>query len=285
MIIGASGSFGSELVKLYDKKDLVMTYNTNYIKKGIKFNVIKDEIEKKISLLPNIKEGFVLFAEKNPNICFKKKKYTNLLNVEAVKKILNSFKKFNIKPIFLSTDLVFSGAKGEYVEKDKPNPKTLYGKQKYSVEKFIKKKFRNYLIFRLSKTYSFKKKESFSDWLNSFEKKKHIYCASDQIYNPIFIKDAARIVYEITKKNLNGIFNLAGYESYSRYEIMQKLYKEYLKIKNKKIKLIKCKFNSLGKNYENWPLNTTMNMQKVKKNINFKPMDINQAIRHTIKVY
>ena len=30
LIIGASGSFGSELVKLYNKKHLLMTYNTNY---------------------------------------------------------------------------------------------------------------------------------------------------------------------------------------------------------------------------------------------------------------
>lgn len=260
-----------------------MTYNTNYIKKGIKFNAVKDEIEKKIRSLHKIKEGFILFAEKNPNICFKKRKYTDLLNVKAVKKILNSFKKFSIKPIFLSTDLVFSGVKGSYAEKDKPNPKTLYGKQKYSVEKFIKKNFKNYLIFRLSKTYSFKKKESFSDWLNIFKKNEYVYCASDQIYNPIFLNDATKIVYKITKKKLNGVFNLAGYKSYSRYEIMQKLYKEYFKIKNKKIELIKCQFNSLGKNYENWPLNTSMNMNKVKKNINFRPMDIKQAIRNTIK--
>ena len=41
-----------------------MTYNTNYIKKGIKFNAVKDEIEKKIRSLHKIKEGFILFAEK-----------------------------------------------------------------------------------------------------------------------------------------------------------------------------------------------------------------------------
>ena len=64
---------------------------------------------------------------------------------------------------------------------------------------------------------------------------------------------------------------------------MSKLYKEYFKIKKKKIKIIKCKFNSLGKNYENWPLNTSMNMNKVKKNINFKPMDLNKAIKDIIK--
>ena len=285
LIVGASGSFGSELLKLYKKKNCMYTYNKNYLKKGIKFNVIKDKIEKKISSLAKIKDGYILFAEKNPNLCFKNKKYSNLLNVHATKKILNIFKRFNIKPIFLSTDLVFSGVKGKYVEKDIPKPKTLYGKQKLIIEKYIKKNFQNYLIFRLSKTYSFKKNDSFTNWINFFEKKDEVFCASDQIYNPIFISDAAKIVYKISKKNLNGTFNLAGFKSYSRYEIMKKLYKEYSKVKNKKIKLIKCKFNSLGKNYENWPLNTSMNMSKVKKSINYKPMNLSKAIKNTIRAY
>ena len=172
LIIGASGSFGSELLKIYKKKNLIFTYNKSYLKAGIKFDAIKDNLEEKINHLERTKEGFVLFAEKNPNKCFKNKKYTNLLNVSAVKKILYTFKKFKIKPIFLSTDLIFSGVKGDYKEKDRPNPKTLYGKQKLSIENFIKKKFKNYLIFRLSKTYSFKKDDSFANWLNFFKKKK-----------------------------------------------------------------------------------------------------------------
>ena len=85
-----------------------------------------------------------------------------------LQKNFNIFKRFNIKPIFLSTDLVFSGVKGKYVEKDIPKPKTLYGKQKLIIEKYIKKNFQNYLIFRLSKTYSFKKNDSFTNWINFF---------------------------------------------------------------------------------------------------------------------
>ena len=44
--------------------------------------------------------------------------------------------------------------------------------------------------------------------------------------------------------NHNGIFNLAGPESFSRYQIFEKLYKEYSKFKKKKVELIYCKFKS-----------------------------------------
>ena len=286
LIVGASGAFGSELIKYYERKNTICTFNKNSLKRGIKFNAISNKIEKKIKNLENISDGILLFAEKNPNNCFRKKKYSNKLNVESVKNILKTFKRFNIRPIFLSTDLVFSGTKGNYIETSKPKPKTLYGKQKYLVEKFIIKNFKKYLIFRLSKTFCFKdKKNAFLNWINFFDKNDKIYCATDQIYNPIFIKDAAKIVYKISKKKNNGIFNISGYKSYSRYRIFLKLYQEYLKFKKKDVKIIRCKFNDLNRNYEDWPLNTSMNMNKVKKAININLMSVEKALKNSVKLY
>tara|TARA_A100001015_G_scaffold180978_1_gene201449 strand:+ start:8067 stop:8957 length:891 start_codon:yes stop_codon:yes gene_type:complete len=286
LVIGASGSFGKELIKFYNPKKIICTYYKNPINKGIKFNAISDKIENIINKFDGISEGILLFAEKNPNTCFQNKKYSNKLNVLAIKKIIKVFKKFNIKPIFLSTDLVFSGKKGNYSEKSNPNPKTLYGKQKYSVEKIITKNFKNYLIFRLSKTYCFKdKKDSFLNWVNFLENNEEILCAKDQIYNPIYLKDAAKVVYNISKKKSNGVFNVAGPKSYSRYEIFKKLNKEYFQFQKRKVNLIICKFNDLNKNYEKWPLNTSMNMTKLNKALNINYMSLNKALNHTVKIY
>ena len=142
LIIGASGAFGKELKKYYDKKKTIFTFYKTPIKNGIKFNATYEKIEKKIKNFDDISEGIILYAEKNPNKCYENKKYSNLLNVSSVKQIIIVFKKFKIKPIFMSTDLVFSGLKGNYSEKSIPNPKTLYGKQKLKIEKFIKNNFK-----------------------------------------------------------------------------------------------------------------------------------------------
>ena len=48
-------------------------------------------------------------------------------------------------------------------------------------------------------------------------------------------------------------------------QFFSKIYKEYIKMKRRDVKLVKCKFNDLNKNYEKWPLNTSMKMKKVKK--------------------
>ena len=288
MIIGSSGSFGQELYKKYDPNELEFTFNRHFIKNGIKFDALNMNFEETIGDLNRFNDAVLLLADKNINYCFKNKKYSNLINITKIKEILNYLKKYSIKPIFLSTDFVFAGTKGNYTENDKPDPIVLYGKQKVEIENFIQTNFTEYLIFRLSKTFSLKKNNplgSFYSWLNFFDKESKIYCATDQIYNPINIQDAAEIVFQISNKNINGIFNLAGPESFSRYQIFEKLYEEYLKFKKKKVKLIDCKFNDLKQNSEKWPLDTSMIIDKTTKNINIIFLKVDDAIKETVRRY
>ena len=58
-------------------------------------------------------------------------------------------KKNNVRFIYISTDYVFDGNKGNYSENDKPNPRSTYGKSKLSAENIVKT-LNNYLIIRTS---------------------------------------------------------------------------------------------------------------------------------------
>ena len=188
LIIGSSGSLGREIYKKYAVHKRLLTYNKNFIKGGVKFDSVNMKLEKTIKKLNSCDNAIILLANKHPNSCYNDKKKSNRLNVYSIKKILYTLKKHKIKPIFLSTDVIFSGKKGNYTERDKPDPILLYGKQKVIIENFIRKNFKEFLIFRLSKTFSLKKTppfEPFFSWIKSFEKEKMIYSATDQIYNPI----------------------------------------------------------------------------------------------------
>lgn len=288
LIIGGSGSFGQELYKKYHPNELVFTFNKRFVKDAIKFDALSMNFEETIGDLNRFKNAILLLVDKNINYCFENKEYSNLLNITKIKEILNYLKKYSIKPIFLSTDFVFSGTKGKYTENDKPDPIVLYGKQKVEIENFIQTNFKEYLIFRLSKTFSIKKNNppgSFYSWLNFFDKESKIYCATDQIFNPINIQDAAEIVFQISNKNINGIFNLAGPESFSRFQIFEKLYEEYFKFKKKKVELIDCKFNDLKKNLEKWPLDTSMIIDKTTQHTNIMFLKIDDVIKETVRRY
>ena len=73
----------------------------------------------------------------------------NKTNVEGTKNMVDYAKSSGARFVYISTDYIFDGEKGNYSETDKPNPITEYGKSKYAGEKLVRS-LKNYLIIRTS---------------------------------------------------------------------------------------------------------------------------------------
>ncbi len=78
-------------------------------------------------------------AMTNVDACESNRDEAWLLNVQSVEYIIEACKKFNTHLVHLSTDFVFDGRKGPYVETDEPNPLSFYAHTKYEGEKLIEK--------------------------------------------------------------------------------------------------------------------------------------------------
>jgi hypothetical protein len=76
LIIGRSGKIGSYLVN--KKKNIIQTCFKNKIYKGIKFNIIKDDISHNLNK-HNISSVIFFSVISDPDICYKRKKYSRLL--------------------------------------------------------------------------------------------------------------------------------------------------------------------------------------------------------------
>ena len=93
----------------------------------------------------------------------------------------------------------------------------------------------------------------------------------DQIRQPLFIDDMAKIIENLDYKNLKGILNLAGPDKINIIDFLKKLEKI---IRNKsKIKIINNP--NLGINI---PKNSTLNLTKLNK-LKIKTTSINDAIK------
>ena len=82
-----------------------------------------------------------------------KLKNSYFVNLERTKEIINYCSENGIIPVYISSDAVFDGQKGNYKEKDLKKPINNYGKIKDKVEKYILKKNQKYLIVRMSKVF------------------------------------------------------------------------------------------------------------------------------------
>ena len=270
LILGASGLVGGNLFNHLKKKNYLVngTYFKNKKKKFSYFDISKNIINS----IKNIKEikYLVIASAINVNLDDTKKNFKRsfFINVKRTKIVIDQCFKNNITPVYISSDAVFDGKKGNYKEIDKKNPIHGYGRIKNEVEKYIIKRKKKYLIVRVSRIFGINKNEK--TFLTSFKKRieteEKVECSKDQIFSPIFVNDLSDYIEKLIRNNYFGIFHLASIKSITHYEIAKSI-KKFFKIKENKI--IPCKINSL-KVVEKRPLLTNLLMYKFESLFNVK---------------
>ena len=142
LVIGGSSLLGYKLLSNTNNFELYASYNKNLINlKNIETLKIDITNEKNCEKILNLKPDIIIntAAITNVDYCEKFEKNAFDVNVTGTKNIAKIAEKLGSKLIHISTDAVFSGNKKFYVEEDKPNPISVYGKTKLESEKIISK--------------------------------------------------------------------------------------------------------------------------------------------------
>ena len=132
-----------------------------------------------------------------------------------------------VRFVFFSTDLVFDGRKGNYVETDKVNPIHVYGETKAAAEQIVLKNPRH-LVVRTSINGGISRagNRGFNEQLRqAWQAEKRMTLFTDEFRCPIFAGETARAVWELAAQKRTGLFHVAGAEKLSRWEIGQLLAK------------------------------------------------------------
>jgi dTDP-4-dehydrorhamnose reductase len=135
----------------------------------------------------------------------------------------------DIPLIFFSTDLVFDGRQGDYVETDSPNPLTVYAETKARAEQIVLKNSRHIVIrTSLNTGASPTGDRSFTEVMRqAWERGETLKLFTDEFRAPIPAAVTARAVWELVQQNQTGLYHLAGSERLSRWEIGQLLAKRW----------------------------------------------------------
>lgn len=164
-------------------------------------------------------------AETGVDKCEVCKKDAWMVNVEGTKNVVKACNKINAKLIYVSTDYIFDGEKGFYVEEDEPYPVNCYGLTKLKGEEFVRKCCKDYAIARASVLYGWHPwKVNFATWvIETLRQGKQITVVDDHYNSPTFADNLAEVLLEIVKKDLRGIYHVAGSERISRYGFASKI--------------------------------------------------------------
>lgn len=164
-----------------------------------------------------------------------------LANPDLAKRINIDVTKFlaelapNVQFVFLSTDFIFDGRKGNYVETDSPNPISLYGETKVAGEQIVLKNPKT-IVIRTSINCGTSKSgmRGFNEQLQlALQREIKMQLFTDEFRCPIFAGETARAGWELANKNCAGIFHVAGAEKLSRWQIGQLLVQRRPELKPK----------------------------------------------------
>jgi len=279
LIIGGSGYIGRNLMEYFlGKNEEVIATCHNSRKEGmIPFDMEDPNLDILGDCLKKIDCAFICSAVTAIDECKRDKERAYKINVSGTKKVAEQLFSLKIVPVFLSSDFVFDGRKGDYSEKDETSPCTVYGNHKKAIEDWLKDSKEEFFIARLSKIFGIKQgdKTILTSWVEQLRRGEVIRCANDQFFSPTYIGDLARAFDISLEKGLRGLYNVASPEVFSRYELALKL-KSQLGITSGRI--VPCSINDFNF-YDNRSLNTSMNTEKFTRETGFEFNRMEDCIR------
>lgn len=231
LIFGANGMLGTYVSKyfLQKYKNIVLLNRNNF---DIYLNYKQGILEQKIrEIIASHSPYFIINCA---GITNRKMDCPELFCVNSYFPIIlgEICSQNNIGLIHPSTDCVFSGKKGDYIETDIPDPKDNYGLSKFIGEHMPFTKTSKIAVIRVSiigKTNS----NSLMDWIFQNENK-NIVGYTDHFWNGITCLEYAKIMERIiNENNWNGLYHIES-ETISKYNLINmicNIYKINLNIK------------------------------------------------------
>ena len=263
LILGGSSYVGRHLIAKINPNNVLFTYNKTTISGGVRFDSTVMDLEEVVDL-NEVNSAVILLGDTNPETCIEDVEKSENLNVRSIKRIINALSTYNIKVIFASSEFVYDGGTGNYIESDKTKPILLYGKQKLEIEHYIRKNISTHTILRFAKIYGSEldDKTLFTSWLKLVELESNIVCADDQYFSPVHIDNVVDTILFAISNEMRGIFNLAGPVRKSRMELLLILIREINKIEDCNTNVLPCSIDDFNLN-EKRPKDVSMNPSKL----------------------
>jgi dTDP-4-dehydrorhamnose reductase len=147
------------------------------------------------------------------------------VNAAGPGNIARAGKDTGAKTFHISSDYVFDGTKGApYLETDKPNPLSVYGKSKLEGEIAVQRATDNYAIIRTAWLFGPYRKNFVTTMLDLGRKNGSVSVVSDQYGCPTYTADLSLAIQTVIARDLRGLYHVVNAGYCSRLEWAQKIF-------------------------------------------------------------
>jgi len=278
LVTGASGLLGSKIVEIAKNDYTVIPLHKT---KPLHSNSLKLDITSTaevLNLFHKLKPYAVIHAASETNVdkCETQEEHAWKINVEGTRNVAAACKA-GTKLIYISTDYVFDGKKGNYTEDDTPNPINYYAVTKLEGEKQVVQNCKNFAILRTSVLYGWHPfKQNFATWvITQLEQNKEITVVEDHYNTPTLADNLAEMAIEAIQKDLQGVYHACGSERIGRYEFARQIAKAF-GLNQSPIRPIKME--QLTAWIAKRPKDSSLNTDKIRSQLEAKPLNITEGL-------
>jgi dTDP-4-dehydrorhamnose reductase len=142
------------------------------------------------------------------------------VNADGSRNVARAAAGVGARLIHVSTDVVFDGQRGNYVEEDPPNPITRYGRSKALAEEAVLASGAAAVVVRTSLIYGWRPTVArAAQWMmDDLRSGKTVRLWTDEVRCPIWVESLAAALVELAESDYVGILHVAGAQPLSRYE-------------------------------------------------------------------
>jgi dTDP-4-dehydrorhamnose reductase len=231
LVTGASGLLGASVALLAREqgRQVVGLHHRHPVHiDGVKSLAadLADPAETRRVLL-QVKPSIVVHCAAATNVdwCEEHPEEARRINVEMPAAIAELAAQSDAQLLYVSTDSVFDGERGNYAETDTPSPVNVYAKTKLQGEREVMRHHPTASIARVNLYgWNAQNKESLAEWiLRQLALGNVVPGFSDVHFCPVLANDAAEIMLALLDQNLSGLYHIVGAERVSKYEFARRV--------------------------------------------------------------
>ena len=157
-------------------------------------------------------------CETNPSLA-------DRLNTEMAAAVARACRAVGARLVYISTDAVFDGRRGGYVEDDVPAPVNVYGKSKLAGEEEVARTDSEALIVRTNIFgWNPRANRGLAEWfLSGLEDGRQKPGFTDVWVTPILVNDLSRLLLRMLGAGLFGVYHVPGADCVSKYAFGERL--------------------------------------------------------------
>lgn len=200
------------------------------------------------------------------------------VNVKGTATVLLNAEAHSSHFIYISTDFVFDGAKGNYEEEDHLNPISWYGFTKVQAESITELSEIPWAIVRTCLVYGNAlngTRNNIITWVKqNLENNQTIKVVTDQVRTPTYVEDLAEGIVLVIEKEATGIYHISGKDVLTPYQ-MALATAAHFKLDKKLLQPVDAStFTQPGKR----PPKTGFNITKAVTQLGYQPVSFEEGI-------